>query len=369
MARNPIHHIAIDTSFIEAQNFLAGSKMSELSNLVKEGLVKLYLTDITYREILARFQKNIIQADEKIRKPKEQILSNAKVLRNFNEFHPYFNLRKIDIDDLSSKFKSLLDTWIENNMVVIISTSDITIGEVFDDYFNNRLPFKEGNKKHEFPDAFTLKALQEYFHKLKIKSHLLTFDNDLLPFISKWIKPIDDAGAFFDTIIRNSPEKLAKKAIQIIEEEFGISAIQIKNDTRQFLIELIEIEITSQGEIDDLQIGSVESVDIGNIEFGEMSIVYLNTNTLNATLECQVSFSFEASFEAHGLSEDIFYREDGKSADLDSQSFSISGSEKEIPVVLSCYFDFEKECATIEPTEINENYELGIFYSFEIQHN
>ena len=52
-----IENITIDTSFIERQNFLVGSKINDLTKLVRDGNVRLYITDITYREIYARFHK------------------------------------------------------------------------------------------------------------------------------------------------------------------------------------------------------------------------------------------------------------------------------------------------------------------------
>ena len=77
------NNISFDTSFIESQNFLHGSKLKELTRLAHNGTIKLFITDITYREILARFKKNLQTADEKIKKPQRDIEINSRVLRNF----------------------------------------------------------------------------------------------------------------------------------------------------------------------------------------------------------------------------------------------------------------------------------------------
>ena len=265
--------ISIDTSFIESQNFLAGSKIQELPILCKKSKISLFITDIIYREVLARFLYNLKQTEEKTKKPKTLLSNSAKLLRNFEEFSMYFDFPPVDIKDLFQRFKADFDEWIRKNGIKVIPTGNLKIKKVFNDYFENRLPFNEGKKKHEFPDAFSLEAYIDYFNKKKTNTYLLTSDSDLLGFENNRIIPINDVATLYDLIIRNSPEALAERAIGYIETEFKSFKSRLESDTKGLIIVSIEDEFESTYEINELQIDSLNHIDVGDIELSKFSIV------------------------------------------------------------------------------------------------
>ncbi|WP_431293398.1 hypothetical protein [Pedobacter sp. P26] len=61
-----IRLFALDTSFIESQNFLGGKLLKNLADMGKEKHVKIYITDIVYREVLSRFAKRLLEEESKI---------------------------------------------------------------------------------------------------------------------------------------------------------------------------------------------------------------------------------------------------------------------------------------------------------------
>ncbi|EMS32442.1 hypothetical protein C943_01169 [Mariniradius saccharolyticus AK6] len=357
------HNISLDTSFFEQNNFLIGAKINELAELCKKGIANIFITDITYRETIARFRKNLVASEEKTKKPKEQLATNARVLRNFPEMKGYFELPKIDIEALHLKFKTDFDNWLKENKAVIIPTEHITIKEIFDAYFNNRHPFKEGEKKHEFPDAFTLKALVEYFSSKKQTSYLLSSDNDMLSYSSKILIPTEDSSLLYDLIIRTTNEEISERAIELLEDEFRNSKAFLEKETKEMIMRAIEDEIGSTYQIDELEIDSVQQIDISDIDLNSFSIVSLNTTDKTAKLECSITFSFEVSFSADDYSEAWYDKEDDKHHFVESKTFSIEDTY-DIPVTINAHFDTDEEFAELEIEDINYGKKLDVMDSF-----
>lgn len=171
-------NLAIDTSFFVKNNFLSSKNINSLKELVDGGIVKLHITDITYREIKNRFFINLKSTSEEIKKPLSMMRSKIPILRNFDSFETYFNLPEINLDELNNCFNRDLSRWILELNVNVISTDSLTIREVFEDYFNSRPPFGGGDKKHELPDAFTLQALNLYFQGNQELCHFISEDKD-----------------------------------------------------------------------------------------------------------------------------------------------------------------------------------------------
>lgn len=357
-------NITLDTSFFESQNFLAGSKLKELSDIHKKYNIGLFTTDIFYREVLARFEKNIKQAVENTKKPKDQLKSSARVLRNFKGFDSYFNLPTINIKELCDKFKNELDSWIKENEVEIIPTFHLNIKEVFEDYFNNAPPFKEGEKKHEFPDAFSLKAIIEYFKSKKDKTYILTSDNDILEYESSISKSVKESSELFDLIIRTTTEERIEKTIALIESAFHRTKSKLEKDTKEIIESAIEDEVGSTYMLDDLEIDSVNHVDLGDITFDKFSILKLNIDDNEAKLECEIKISFEVSFSAFDYSEAHYDSEDKIWHFVNTNDFSIE-DEYDITVQLTAEFDLEEEYCEFEVEDIENGEKLDVFNSFK----
>lgn len=355
-------NISIDTAFFEAQNFLVGSKIAELSSLSLKYSVKLYMTDITYREILNRFHKNLIKTKEEITKPVGLVVDKAKLLRNFPAMSPFFELPAIDTDTLFTEFKTNFDLWIKKNNVTIIPTNHLTIKDVFDDYFNNNPPFKEGKKKHEFPDAFTLKAIVEFFKKRKEKTYLISSDKDILEYKEKTTIPIHtkDTAELFDLIIQKASEKMEKKARELVKSEFEGKKTELLEEIKGEVFKAIENEINNKFHYRDLEIDGMEDLKIINLEYIKSSIPYLDIDKLEAGIECEVSFKFDASYYADDYSEGVYDKEDDKWYFVNSETFSIEG-ERTIPIDIRVSFDLEDEYIEFEIESINNGHDVDVF--------
>lgn len=236
-----VRNIALDTQFIVSQNFLKGSLITELGNQGFQGHINIYLTDIVLREVLNQFKMSLLAAKD-INLGRH--VKKMYVLKNFTAYDIYFNFPEINVDELHRKFSLEFSEWMDRCNVTTIKTDGIQIGKVFDDYFSLLPPFEE-RKKHEFPDAFTLAALEAFFVESgekciflsgdsgvnNYKSELLitnitanevignivrAFNNDKIPFLEGKFKE------YLDVILKMCEEPIYKEVERAILDAYTI---------------------------------------------------------------------------------------------------------------------------------------------------
>jgi predicted nucleic acid-binding protein len=352
-------NISLDTSFIIRQNFLAGSAIRSLYSLCKDGSAKLFLTDIVYRETIAEFRKKTLQTIEDIKKPRGILVNKAQLLRNFSEMEIFFNLPALNCDDLCLKFHLDFDKWLKKTKVTMISTDSISIKKVIDNYFDNRPPFKDGPKKHEFPDAFTITALEDYFSERAEKVYILTDDKGILSVESDYLIPIKDYSSLFDKVIRATKVKRETKAIQLIEEEFKVSQFKIKRNLIYLINQVIEEEIDSKTSIYNYDIDSLLDITLSEIEIGNYSIVSLNIKDGIAKLECNIEFSYDITVAVTDMSSAVYDREDDEWYGIESKDIDIK-DKCEVPIIIQASIDIKEGYIELEVEGINNGQYLGI---------
>lgn len=365
MVEKPItKNITLDTSYIESNNFLAGNALNRLSELVKKHSIKLYLTDITYREIIARFNKRIESTKGTVKQIEKSAKKEFYILKNTVSMKPYFELPTIDIRVLEEEFISNLKQWIDNNNVQIISSRDISCGEIFDDYFNGNPPFGiREEKKHEFPDAFSIRATVDYFSRKGQKTYLLSTDGDFLATKEETLIPTNKEASvkLIDLIIRHSTKRKEKIALAFIESKFEAERSSIVESVIEKIEEHIEEVINNSIFIgNSVEVDGAENVDVSNLEINNHSISNLDIDSGSAGLECEVTFDFEADYAVEDYSEAFYDKEDGVFYNLINESRTISRSEK-IYIDLKVEYKEAEDYCEFEIESINEGNDIDVF--------
>ncbi|SNR25082.1 PIN domain-containing protein [Flavobacterium sp. ov086] len=324
--------VFIDTGIFERENFLRGHKIKKISELSKSKAIKVKLTDITYREIKNRMRKNLETARVLYKKFGDTINVDAKILKNDADFNNFYPLKKLDTTAIFKKLEIQLDDFIKDSEIEIIDSSLADIQEVFEQYFEQKAPFHEGQKKDEFPDAFTLSAIKQWCKKNKKKVYIISTDNDIIKYKDEpSIIPLHDLTVFIDTVSRkHESEKIVQKIMDSITGQFDV----VKN----YLIENYNEEIGYQisqnyiHQFDVLEYDEtpiIEKIELENIYFSdigkdsstvqivvniylELNLSYIdydmatydreddiwfNANIENLNLVLNTEFEFEASFE------------------------------------------------------------------------
>lgn len=278
-----IRLFALDTSFIESQNFLAGKLLRNLGDMGRKNYVKIYITDIVYREVLSRFSKRLLEEETKINSVKKTIESHVRVLKNFDDYAAYFTLPELDTAKLNDQFRKDFDEWVSYADIKVLPTNGHTIEKVMNDYFNGNPPFGSAKKKSEFPDAFSFYALDQYFKLGKKECYFVTLDTDFDDALSKYIKPIKEIGEKLDII--NRAREMRFGILKLIEDTYASSKSQLEQDAKTYFSEYLQEEAHAKGEIRGMAIDHVESLEVTDFKFGRYNIV--QTDEYSAQLQCE----------------------------------------------------------------------------------
>jgi hypothetical protein len=146
--------------------------LKTLIEYIEKGEIRLHLTDITIREIEVKILELIQEAE----KPIKTFHNNVKILRGVSSFAQLFN---IDIEIARSDLKNQFNNFMDSTQTIVISTEFVSIPHIFNKYFNQQPPFTGGKKKYEFPDAFVIKALEDYCTEAKSSMYVISKYYDL----------------------------------------------------------------------------------------------------------------------------------------------------------------------------------------------
>ncbi|MCH9694142.1 MAG: PIN domain-containing protein [Gammaproteobacteria bacterium] len=169
-------NIFVDASIFIGQNYnYQGAVFENLARLAESGQARVFVTDIAVREVRAHIAEDIAKANHATSKFRK----DARILRNLDgaPFDSMFS--EFDDEKAAAALNAQLDAFLEKIGATTLLTSGVSIEKVFDKYFDKSPPFGEGKKKSEFPDAFTVEALEVWCEAEKEKMYVASTDPDL----------------------------------------------------------------------------------------------------------------------------------------------------------------------------------------------
>jgi len=156
----------------------------------------------------------------------------CKVLRNI----PGFDFSSIFHDHDFEGVVNVLMTQFENfkiaSQATIVPIELADINRVFSSYFMKSVPFGEGKKKSEFPDAFVLSALDAWAEEEGKEVHIVSHDKDMsdcrtsfpnLIYVKSIEEFLNTVTVYFEKLAPVAEELLRSNSSEItsrIEEEF-----------------------------------------------------------------------------------------------------------------------------------------------------
>lgn len=300
--------VFIDTSIFENENYFEGRNINLLFHLSQEKLISLKITDIIYREILKRLEEHSIKAINLYKNQKIEFNQEARILRNINLLNDQF--KKDDIKLFKENSKQLLlqkfDEIIENNNIEIINTNIANASEILDDYFATNAPFKEGNKKNEFPDAFNINTIKHWCEYNFNNCFFITNDKDFTNYKHPQINCKFNLSTLLEFLyIENSDVKE-----EIFNRIYRDSLTEIKYETESALIinlESFAFEIL----YNDPWIEDIE-VNFNAFEETEFDIALINEikeDTFTYEIELNIKYSVDCDYT--DLNSAFYDKEDG----------------------------------------------------------
>ncbi|MGV3696321.1 PIN domain-containing protein [Flavobacterium sp.] len=341
-------HIFLDTSIFINENFLQGKKINSLLSLSEKGKIELYITEITYNELKSNFKKFLSIAftnHNRFKKDKEnRILQNDSGLQNL--------FVKIDTEKINNDFILKLDNLIRDSTIKIIPYKSLDIRVVFDKYFEPEPPFGKGDKKSEFPDAFTLELIEDFCKDNKIIGIVFSSDNDLL--FSKF-PHLDIRKNYSDYLeIKYTEMALVKK--KIAEEIFLLNKVNIE---RSF----VEWYKDNLGDIslyfDAVNWKEVYDVDIEEIKVGSLEYTIIEIADDIVTIEITAPVEVKVNV----LTDDenfMYYDSDDKSYHyLETSYVSVENEFDSSMIVYAEIIDENEYLEDFTIESINENKDIS----------
>ena len=343
-------NVFLDTSIFVSNNFFDGHNIKELIKKAHENEIKLFTSEIVLLEVKSQIKRKIAEARSFLKKKIDD--KSLWILRNTNYLNDLQSLKKINADEESLILCGKIDALVSGIPIYIIPYKEIDLTPIIDDYFNENPPFKNGEKKYEFPDAFILASINLWCSKNKKEMILVSHDKDWERFNSKYFKIYNEVGTLLKYIIDISEQKKEKqKQIEYIDYLFKNSEEKILESIKEYLEDIMgtfdggdEVEIDSCN-IDKLEIIDYDFIDITNREANLLLSVTFDI-TANA-----IHTDYENSPWDDEFKEYIYVKKDDVQLE--------SSVETEINILIEYNSDDEEEFSVIVES-VNNNIPIDI---------
>ena len=158
--------VTIDTNIFDAAKFdlCDASPLKTLENYVKNGKIKVVLSDIVVRESKRHIAARVKEVCGIVNTARNSALKvyNEHLISSIG-MNEMFRIVESE-DDIIAKEEKVFDDFLCAIDAEILGTDLIDINSVLSDYFGAKPPFEEsGKKKSEFPDAFIAQQIRNRF--------------------------------------------------------------------------------------------------------------------------------------------------------------------------------------------------------------
>ncbi|MEP1490398.1 MAG: PIN domain-containing protein [Algibacter sp.] len=300
--------VFLDTSVFESENYFEGRNINILFNLAKDELIHLKITDIVYREVLARTENHAIKAVNLYKKDKLNFEREARILRNTSVLKDYFEnvdfkeIKENAKKEIQEKFHQVIDEF----KIEIIDSSIADIKEILDDYFETNPPFKDGLKKSEFPDALSINAIKKWCENTSNSVIHLSNDKDFDEYKNKAIDCSHDLSSLLEFLFTQNDDIQFEFITAIYKKSIDEITISIESELSDDLSSLAFSVIENDAWFEDVE---VDFIEIYKTETIVALINEIEDKTFSYEIEINIYFSVEAYYT--DLSTAFYDKEDG----------------------------------------------------------
>jgi len=323
-------YIFLDTSIFIRENFFAGNKLQAFLKHEEESEIELLTTDITIKECMSNLHEFLANSNATFNQALKELNGKAKTFKNIESLNVIFNLQKtFDFEKEKLLLEEKLTKLISKHFKVVNIDSNKTL-KVIDDYFNFKPPFKNGKKKHEFPDALVLNSLETWCKRNHRKIYVVADDDDFNSFESDLLIPIKEYDRLLDQIsFTFSDENISKKIDEIIDEK------------RDEIISLIEVRFIDSFPTDGLDYSQGYEYEIKEIKGVSSyiechSVLQIFDNVAKVELTVPIDYKIDVSYE--DTNSGWYDREDDRWYGVENINRTISG-ECTLIVIVEIDFD------------------------------
>jgi hypothetical protein len=264
------------------------------------------------------------------------------IFRNTDTISIFEKLWSIDFQKEIETIHKNIDIVFNKTPIHLIDSSGVEIDLVFEKYFNNEAPFKEGLKKNEFPDAFILATIDFWCSTNNEKMIIVSSDDDWLKYKSERLIKIKELDELLNQITIHKEIALKERRLQYIENTYLASKPKLEQDLKNYFVNSAYFD-TGDADLQDFE--------ILKINWGEYIITELEEEY--AKLKTEITIQIKANVTYEDYENGYYDKEDDEWYYLETINETIT-RELKLPVTISLSYDME-----------NNDYEIN----FEILNN
>ena len=293
----PIFRVFLETEvFVNANFNYQENSFKKLIELVDDASLVLYQTTVTYKEVLSNIEQEVKISNSGFKALTKDFRRQAKIFYNIPNLKSLFSI-KPNPDEICNLLKDQFEDYLEKTKAKIISIDKVSPEKVFDKYFSNLPPFKEGKNKNEFPDAFSIEALEKEARDNNFTIHVISNDND-------WKNACSQSD---NLVCIDNIEKFLEKQIIVATKYKDINLYYdfLENNFYQFEREIsnrcddLEFSLGDGYNFNFAELGSEEiDVKVESIELKDKTLIEIDDDTMTFELDVEISFLADVSYSS-----------------------------------------------------------------------
>ena len=278
-----VPRVFLDTEVFIRGNFdYKSARFKSLMTLASTGRIKVFLTELTLREIEANIQSRVDAAVTSIRP--------EPVLENSNLPHIKALFDRLDTAPIQQELVGQLKKYLKAAKVNILAVPPDVLPLVLDAYFKKQPPFGPGKNKAEFPDALVLETLREWCAENELNMAVVSPDQGVKAACAEddALHQFDDIAKYLDALFA-SDEALSSFVREMILAAHGP------------IFEKAKEKFPYHGAILVDENGEVEKIELTDVKFCEepedVEIISLDPDKAEVELAVSMTFRAELSYE------------------------------------------------------------------------
>lgn len=316
IADDLIGAIALDTSVFDANRLLLEAGLLRRLEQFDASDVEVLIPDVVTREVTAHLTREADKALSILQRA-IRLAASARLMQNGAQAQlEAIGMQTCESGDVS---KARFDAWLERTRAHVLDTAArVDLRTVMDRYFAAQPPFAAtGDKKHEFPDAVALLALEHWAQERATKVLVVSTDQDWQRFCAAsrrltCVADLRDAlGGFQTETARFAARRLAE--LSAGNDKLGLSAALVDALTNQGHKIRFDVQAASsyefdedvvEPEFDDVELPDEQKAiaEFEAVDYGDGEVVVNVRATALATVTSHFEFSKWDSIDRESMS-------------------------------------------------------------------
>jgi predicted nucleic acid-binding protein len=328
-------NVFIDTQvFVKAGLEFTSRTIQAFADVCAKGDLKHITTRIVVGEVNDKISEHIKEALDKVK----EFRRKAKILSGSQEPNIVGLFAEFDSEQVKKHAQEVFQAFLEESDSTVLDLKRVDADEVFRRYFEHEPPFQEGKKKSEFPDAFSMLALDTHLAE-QDEIYIVSEDTDLIAFCTTHgrFHIVDSLSKLLD--IYNTHDTQRSEFIKgYLEGEKEKIRAEIERQVN-------EASFYNHSTWEDAE---VENHHVVSVEDFEPSIIYISDE------DCQISFEvsvrYSVTVEGPDFVNGTYDREEGRMF-----TFGKSRQDEEgvLELTIEGELDFEVKNGSFVAGELN----------------